>query len=139
MRAILTILFVVAIPLKIGVIAWAQGTAQISGVVRDPSGAVLPGVEVIATQTATGVSRTNQILPDIYKDKSGRPNTQWLNPAAFAIPAPGTLGNSGRGIVKLPLQPVWQDPHIVGSENSAVRSEVFVLTFAVITALQAGL
>ena len=38
--------------------AWAQGgTAQISGTVTDGSGAVLPGVEVTATQTATGLTR----------------------------------------------------------------------------------
>src|SRR5438105_10388987 len=37
---------------------WAQATAQISGAVQDQSGAVLPGVEITATQTATGVSRT---------------------------------------------------------------------------------
>jgi len=38
--------------------AWAQGTAQISGSVKDQTGAVLPGVEVTATQTATGAKRT---------------------------------------------------------------------------------
>ena len=39
--------------------AWAQATtAQISGSVRDQSGAVLPGVEITATQTATGVKRS---------------------------------------------------------------------------------
>jgi hypothetical protein len=38
--------------------AWAQGTAQINGVVKDQSGAVLPGVEINATQTATGAKRT---------------------------------------------------------------------------------
>src|SRR2546426_8966328 len=38
--------------------AWAQGTtAQISGTVKDQSGAVLPGVEVTVTQTATGAKR----------------------------------------------------------------------------------
>src|SRR5881398_2268269 len=37
---------------------WAQATAQVSGTVKDQSGAVLPGVEVTATQTATGVKRT---------------------------------------------------------------------------------
>src|SRR5918912_627021 len=33
-------------------------TAQISGTVTDASGAVLPGVEITATQTETAVSRT---------------------------------------------------------------------------------
>jgi hypothetical protein len=37
---------------------WAQATAQITGTIHDPSGAVLPGVEVKATQTETGINRT---------------------------------------------------------------------------------
>ncbi len=37
---------------------WAQATAQISGTVKDQSGAVLPGVEITATQTETGAART---------------------------------------------------------------------------------
>src|SRR5437764_10463588 len=37
--------------------AWGQATAQISGAVQDSSGAVLPGVEITATQIETGVSR----------------------------------------------------------------------------------
>src|SRR5262245_56439363 len=37
---------------------WAQATAQISGTVRDQSGAVLPGAEITATQTDTGISRS---------------------------------------------------------------------------------
>src|SRR3989441_10159197 len=41
-----------------GATAWAQTTAQISGGVKDQSGAVLPGVEVSATQTATGAKRS---------------------------------------------------------------------------------
>src|SRR2546427_2862489 len=40
-----------------GALAWAQVTAQISGTVRDQSGAVLPGVEISATQTDTGIVR----------------------------------------------------------------------------------
>src|SRR5712691_7320107 len=39
-------------------IVWAQSTAQISGTVKDQSGAVLPGVQVTATQTATGLIRS---------------------------------------------------------------------------------
>src|SRR5689334_23667515 len=50
----------------------AQATAQISGTVQDQSGAVLPGVEVTATQTETGIARmtvTNEtgryVLPNL--------------------------------------------------------------------------
>src|SRR2546428_5466024 len=52
--------------------ARAQATAQISGTVQDPSGAVLPGAEITATQTDTGISRmtlTNEtgsyVLPNL--------------------------------------------------------------------------
>jgi len=45
-------------------------------------------------------------LPDVYLDESGRPGTLWLNPAAFGLPAVGTLGNLGRSTLKLPL--AWQ-------------------------------
>src|SRR5690242_19578793 len=38
--------------------AWAQSTAEISGTVKDQSGAVLPGVEVTATKTDTGLKRS---------------------------------------------------------------------------------
>src|SRR5262245_53802155 len=37
---------------------WSQATAQISGAVKDQSGAVLPGAEITATQTETGIART---------------------------------------------------------------------------------
>src|ERR1043165_8295914 len=36
---------------------WAQATAQISGTVKDQSGAVLPGVEITTTQTDTQIVR----------------------------------------------------------------------------------
>ncbi|PWT97409.1 MAG: TonB-dependent receptor, partial [Terriglobia bacterium] len=38
--------------------AWAQSTAQIHGTVQDPSGAAVPGAEIKATQTDTGVTRS---------------------------------------------------------------------------------
>jgi hypothetical protein len=50
--------------------------------------------------------RPNQVSPSVYLDTSGGPNTQWLNPAAFAPPALGTLGNMGRATLRLPL--AWQ-------------------------------
>ncbi|HEX6164652.1 MAG TPA: carboxypeptidase-like regulatory domain-containing protein, partial [Vicinamibacterales bacterium] len=39
-------------------LAWAQATGQINGVVTDPSGAVLPGVTIEATSDATGATRS---------------------------------------------------------------------------------
>src|SRR5438094_1777837 len=58
MKRIVTVLF--SIVLGIGIACtdvWAQATAQISGTVHDQSGAVLPGVEITATQTETGIAR----------------------------------------------------------------------------------
>src|SRR5262249_44434553 len=39
-------------------VAWAQSTAQVSGTVKDQTGAVLPGAEVTVTQTDTGLKRS---------------------------------------------------------------------------------
>jgi hypothetical protein len=50
--------------------AWAQATAELNGRVTDESGAVLPGVTVTATQTATGFMRT------VATDEAG----SWLMP-----------------------------------------------------------
>jgi len=47
--------------------------------------------------------RPNQVLADPYLDKSG---LRFFNPAAFAVPAPGTLGNVGVGSVRGPK--TWQ-------------------------------
>src|SRR5438477_13138112 len=51
---------------------YGQATAQIGGTARDQSGAVLPGVEIMMTQTDTGISRsivTNEtgsyVLPNL--------------------------------------------------------------------------
>src|SRR5438093_13759547 len=53
---VLTALFGIAV---VAPTAGAQSTtAQISGTIKDQSGAVLPGVEVTVTQTATGAKRT---------------------------------------------------------------------------------
>ena len=58
----------VRIALCIGILCsglWAQNVSQISGSVRDQSGAVLPGVEIAVTQTETGVSR------NVVSDETG--------------------------------------------------------------------
>src|SRR5256885_4302971 len=59
MKCALNYVFGVSLILTLGYApAWAQATAQISGTVTDQSGARLPGAEVTATQTGTGLSRT---------------------------------------------------------------------------------
>jgi hypothetical protein len=42
----------------LGTCLWGQATSQIQGIVLDPAGAAVPGAEIKATQTDTGVLRT---------------------------------------------------------------------------------
>ena len=58
MKNILILMMVGLLGFMTSGVILAQGTAQISGAVQDSSGAVLPGAEITATQTETGVSRT---------------------------------------------------------------------------------
>ena len=56
----------------------------------------------------TGIpnQRPNQTLENPYQDTSGRPLTRYLNPAAFAVPALGTLGQMSRASIQGPG--TWQ-------------------------------
>src|SRR4030095_16702288 len=57
MRRALRTLFVGLVVMLCASAAMAQATAQIAGTVKDPSGGVLPGANVTATQTDTGFKR----------------------------------------------------------------------------------
>ena len=66
-------------------VVWAQATSQIQGVVLETSGAVIPGVEVKATQTETGITRT------ALSNEDGRyvlPNLP-IGPYKLEVNAPG--------------------------------------------------
>jgi hypothetical protein len=52
----------------------------------------------------TPLQRADQVLASVYGDTSARPGVAFLNPAAFALPALGTLGNVGRNSVRGPRQ-----------------------------------
>ena len=49
--------------------------------------------------TTSGVERANQVLGNPYGDKTAN---NFLNPAAFRLPALGTLGNMGEGAIEGP-------------------------------------
>ncbi len=84
------------------------------------------------------VSRSGAALPD-GNNSSQRPNlvsgvslypanqdaSNWLNIAAFAVPAPGTWGNAGRNIARGPS--LWQDD--IALDKNFHVTERFVLNF----------
>ena len=75
---------------------------RISGIFRAASGSRLTvgaGADRALVSGAAGPQRANQVLDDPY---GTRTLTQWLNPAAFAQPALGTYGNSGRNAYEGP-------------------------------------
>ena len=77
--------------------------------------------------------RPNQVLENVYLDRSGGPRTQYLNPAAFAQPDFGTLGNFGRVNIVLPTS--WQFDMALSrifrfreSQRIEVRAEAYNVT-----------
>src|SRR5262245_36918857 len=89
-----TVQFVIIFALAC-IAAWAQATSQIQGIVQDTSSAVVPGVEVKATQTGTGVVRTAVSAED------GRyvlPNLP-IGPYRLEVNAPGFSPYAQTGIV----------------------------------------
>jgi hypothetical protein len=75
---------------------------RISGIFRASSGSRLTvgtGTDRALISGAAGPQRANQVLDDPY---GARTLEQWFNPAAFALPALGTFGNSGRNAYEGP-------------------------------------
>ncbi len=72
----------------------------------DPATSTTSGNAIDRCLCDSAVQRPDLVMTNIYKDDSGRPRTQYLNPAAFALPALGTFGTVGRDTVKLPY--AWQ-------------------------------
>src|SRR6266704_458976 len=83
-RVVISLVSFLIVSVLASAVVWGQATAQISGTVKDPSGAVLPGVDITVTQTDTGISRnavTNEtgsyVLPNLalgpYRLEAGLP------------------------------------------------------------------
>jgi hypothetical protein len=104
---------------------------RFSPLVRISSGrplTVTSGTDVALIGTAN--QRPNQVLADPYLDKGG---LKYLNPAAFANPAAGSLGNVGVGSVVGPKN--WQFDaslsrtfSIKEAQRIEVRAEAFNVT-----------
>ncbi len=80
---------------------------RLSGIYRYQTGSFLTVTSGIdRALSGVGGQRPNQILADAYGDKSAKPLSRFLNPAAFELPAVGSLGNMGRTNVMGPA--TWQ-------------------------------
>jgi hypothetical protein len=69
---------------------------RLSGIFRAQSGrafSIQTGILALSGVQGTNAQRANQVLDNPYGAKT---RDQWLNPAAFAQPAPGTPGSSER-------------------------------------------
>src|SRR5438128_6791250 len=81
---------------------WAQSTVQLSGTVTDQSGAVLPGVEVKATQTSTGLERaalTNETRSYVLRQSAHRTVPARGQPLRFPL----VCANGNRALRSMPI------------------------------------
>jgi len=91
------------------------GGWEISGIVTWQTG------HPITPYASANISNTfnNSDRPNVIGDANAGPKTvqQWFNTAAFAIPAAGTFGNSGRNVI--------QGPGLVQADISLSRNFMF--------------
>src|SRR6266550_3302356 len=106
-----------ALLLAADVLAQVGSTAQISGAVKDESGGVLPGADVTATQTDTGVTRT------VVSDANGAYvlSNLPLGPYRLEVKLSGFRSYSRTGIVlQVNAQPVIDVQLALGDLNETV-------------------
>ena len=64
------------------VAAWGQGISSVNGTITDPSGAVIPGVRITATEVDTGLTRETVTSADgLYVLSALRPTSYTLTAA----------------------------------------------------------
>jgi len=100
---------------------------RLSGIFRAQSGDQLT-INTGADRALTGMQnqRVSQVLDDPYGDRS---LNNWFNPAAFAQPAVGTHGNSGRNAYEGPGKRVVDLSLVRAFQISAHRLEARVEAF----------
>jgi hypothetical protein len=112
-----------------GVVAAVTGGWQISGILSARSGSyftVTTGVDQARTGLATN-QRANQVLDDPFMPN--RSFSQWLNPAAFQLPAVGTYGtmplDAIRGPGRINVDTGVSRTFRLGTQQLQFRWEVF--------------
>lgn len=107
--------------------AWAQATAQISGSVTDQTRAVLPGVEVTVTQTATGAGRTaitnetgSYVLPNL---PLGPYRLEAALPGFRTYVQTGIVLEVGQNLIVSPVLEVGQVAETVEVQAEALQVE----------------
>jgi hypothetical protein len=80
----------------VGVIGTAQ-TGLPFNVTIDRSNASVPGLDALS-----GVERPNYVYGVPLTPPGGSTPQEWINPAAFSLPASGTFGNLGRNAFRAP-------------------------------------
>jgi len=119
LRALRVVVLVLSALLLAADVVLAQGgsTAQISGTVKDESGGVLPGADVTATQTDTGVTRSVITEADGAYVLSNLP----LGPYRLEVKLSGFRTYSRTGIVlQVNAQPVVDVAMALGDLNETV-------------------
>jgi hypothetical protein len=106
---------------------------RLSGIYRRSRGDWLTITTVDRALNGVANQRANQVLVDPYRDKSARPLSQYLNPAAFAPPALGTIGNMRPANIQGPT--AWQFDLALSrtfqlreSQRLELRAEAYNLT-----------
>ena len=128
---VLVLNYVYAIPFlkqNKGILGKTVGGWEVSGVSQFQSGAPL---SPLGSTDQAGVGPGNGTQPwNLVSDPrvrqpafsfSNSDQNFWFKPSAFALPAPGTFGNSGRGVIRGPDSQIW---NIGLRKNFAVRENM---------------
>jgi hypothetical protein len=135
-RHTVTVNWVYQLPLKSdrgGFVGHAFGDWQLSGLVQARTGRPLT---ISVTRSSGDLPDGNNsdqradIVPGVNPIPANQSPDQWINPAAFAVPARGTWGNAGRNILRGPdlfqVDLALQKQFPIGSQRSVqFRWEVF--------------
>jgi hypothetical protein len=103
-RHLLNLTAVVASPVFANPTLRALGTGwRLSGIYKMSSGSPL-GINIGDDRALSGTDgqRPNQILGNVFEDRSAGPYEYYLNRDAFAMPALGTYGNMGNNVIAGP-------------------------------------